>query len=182
MQRFDAKRMGSLTAFLLLGSFMLAAPNLHAQQLWKYTDKDGKVTYSDKAPKKGEKAEPVVTDPSTNIINAPKNTVGGVPQKLDDVKARAAEREKLRDQLRKDVETAREQLAEATKALEDGREPTEEERQIVVGRDKKGKPTGVNSIIRKPEYYERIASLEEAVKTAEAKVAKAEETLKKNAP
>ena len=58
---------------------------------------------------------------------------------------------------RKDVETAREQLAEATKALEDGREPTEEERQIVVGRDKKGKPTGVNSLIRKPEYYERIA-------------------------
>ena len=56
-----------------------------AQALWKYTDKDGKVTYSDKAPKKGETATPVTSDSSTNMIEAPKNLRQGVPQKLQDV-------------------------------------------------------------------------------------------------
>lgn len=168
---------------IVLGAILMALAAVgQAQQLWKYTDKDGKVTYSDKAPKPGEKAEPVTSNASTNVISAPNNKVGGVPQKLEDVRARASERELLRDQLRKEVELAREKLEEARKALEDGREPNEDERQIVVGRDKTGKPTGANTIIRKPEYYERIAALEEAVKAAEAKVAKAEENQRRNAP
>lgn len=168
---------------LCVGAILvLLASVSQAQQLWKYTDKDGKVTYSDKAPKPGEKAEPVTSNSSTNVVPAPSNKVGGVPQKLDDVKARAAEREKLRDQLRKDLDVAREQLEEAKKALEEGRQPTEDERVIVVGRDKTGRPTGANTINHKPEYYERVAGLEEAVKTAEAKVAKAEENLRRNAP
>ena len=61
MQRSDAKNW-SFASFLLAGLFVLACPQVPSE-LWKYTDKDGKVTYSDKAPKKGEKAEPVVTDP-----------------------------------------------------------------------------------------------------------------------
>ena len=43
---------GSLAAALFNGS-------AGAQQLWKYTDKDGKIVYSDKPPKNGEKAEEV---------------------------------------------------------------------------------------------------------------------------
>ena len=170
-------------ARLCVGAILMVLASVsQAQQLWKYTDKDGKVTYSDKAPKSGEKAEPVTSNSSTNVIPAPSNKVGGVPQTLDDVKSRAGDREKLRDQLRKEVDLAREQLEEAKKAREDGREPTEDERVIVVGRDKNGRPTGANTTNHKPEYYERLAALEEAVKTAEAKVAKAEENMRRNAP
>ena len=166
----------------ILTTALLASPHASGQQLWKYIDKDGKVTYSDKAPKPGEKGEAVANDAATNVINAPRNTVGGVPQKLSDVKARADAREKMRDQLRKDVDAAREQLAAAKKALEVGRDPTPAETQVVVGRNAKGAPTGSNSSIRKPEYYERVAKLEESVKKAEENVEKAEANMNKNAP
>ena len=97
-----------LVAMVVAGLFSSSLAN--GQQLWKYTDKDGKVTYSDKAPKPGEKAEPVTSDASTNVINAPRNTVGGVPQKLSDVRARADDREKRREKLRKEVENARDRF------------------------------------------------------------------------
>ena len=169
-----------LVAMVFAGLFSSSLAN--GQQLWKYTDKDGKVTYSDKAPKPGEKAEAVTSDASTNVISAPRNTLNGVPQKLSDVKGRADAREKMRDQLRKEVDAAREQLAAAKKALEDGRDPTSAETQVVVGRNAKGVPTGSNSSIRKPEYYERVAKLEESVKKAEENVEKTEANMKKNAP
>lgn len=151
-----------------------------AQTLWKYTDKDGKVTYSDKAPKPGEKAEAV--DATPNSIEASKNKVGGVPQKLDDVKARAGEREKRRDALISEVNSARDEVARAKKALEDGREARPDERDIRVGRTKDGKPTGENSVMKKPEYYERIAALEDDVKQAEARLKSAEDNLRRTAP
>ena len=74
-----------LFATIILGGVLGAgvAGASHAQALWKYTDKDGKVTYSDKAPKKGETAQLVTSDPAANVIDAPKATAGeGVPQKL----------------------------------------------------------------------------------------------------
>lgn len=153
-----------------------------AQEMWKYTDKDGKVTYSDKAPKQGEKAERVITDTTGTVIPASKNTLGGTTQSSATISARAAEREALRDTYRKAIDAAREELEQARKALETGREPTAEERQIVVGRGKDGQPTGSNALIRKPEYYERITALETAVKKAEEKVANAEKSFRDNAP
>ena len=59
--------------------------------------------------------------------------------------------------------------------MEDGREPSPEERQIVVRKDG-------NSVLRKPEYYERIAVLEAAVKQAEENLGKAEEKFRRGAP
>ena len=101
MQRHER----SIPAIMLASAVALTATGPgYAQALWKYTDKDGKVTYSDKAPKKGENAQVVTSDPAANVIEAPKNTREGVPQKLQDVKTRAAEREKLRDQLRDALE------------------------------------------------------------------------------
>ena len=66
--------------------------NASAQALYKYTDKDGKISYSDRVPKPGEKAELVTTDLETNIMAAPKNTVGGVKQTIQDVNARGKQR------------------------------------------------------------------------------------------
>ena len=146
-----------------------------AQALYKYTDKDGKVTYSDRVPKPGEKAELVKTDSNVNVMSAPANKVGGVTQRLEDVNARSRAREARGDQLNDEVNAAKAKLEQAKKALEDGREPSPEERQIVVRKDG-------NSVLRKPEYYERIAVLEAAVKQAEENLGKAEEKFRRGAP
>ena len=173
---------------LSLGTLLMSAVlfgsvgRVDAQSMWKYVDKDGKITYSDKAPKKGETATPVAGDASTNIIDAPKNLQQGKPQKLQDVKARAEEREKLREKLRDQLEQARDAVKDAKAALADGQEPREGETQVVVGRTKTGAPTGVNSQLRKPEYYARIASLEAEVKKAEEKLDVAERNYRTGAP
>lgn len=179
MQRHER----SLSAIILAGAVALtAAGSGYAQALWKYTDKDGKVTYSDKAPKKGENAQAVISDPAANVIEAPKNTREGVPQKLQDLKARGEDREKRRDQLRDALEAARNELIAAKAALEEGGSPQPNEVQIVVGRSPTGSPTGANTTIRKPEYYTRITALEEAVKKAEANVDVAEQNYRRGAP
>jgi hypothetical protein len=164
---------------LLSGALALVtAGSGHAQALWKYTDKDGKVTYSDKAPKKGENAQQVNNDPAANVMDAPRNTREGELPKPKEVKSRPAERDQLRDAL----EAAKTELEAAKAALENGREPLPNEVQIVVGRSPTGAPTGVNTAMRKPEYYARIASLEEAIKKAEANVELAEQNARRVLP
>lgn len=154
----------------------------NAQELWKYTDRSGKVTYSDKAPTEGEKAERVNADTSGTVIPAAKNLYEGRPQGSASVSSRAADREAAREAFRLKVEAARGALDQAKKALETGQEPTQDERQIVVGRGKDGQSTGANAINRRPEYYERIAALEAAVKQAEENVAAAEKDFREKAP
>ena len=153
-----------------------------AQELWKYTDKDGKVTYSYKAPTDGSKAERVNADTTGTVIPASKNVIGGATQSSATISNRASTREATRDLFRKQVDDASDALEAAKKALETGREAKEEERQIVVGRGQNGQPTGVNAVLRKPEYEQRIAALEDAIKKAEANVAAAEKNMRDNAP
>lgn len=171
--------------FVLLAMLTLSL-GIQAQQLWKYIDKDGKVTYSDKPPKKGEKAEEVKSDPKANILETQRGGAVGkesaASQTLKDINARAAAKADKRDKLREAVDNAREELEAAKKALEDGREPLPDEVQIVVGRTKDGAPTGRNSGVRKPEYYKRIEGLEAAVKKAEAALEVAEGNYRRGAP
>ena len=165
-----------------VASIMGFAVYASAQELWKYTDRNGKVTYSDKAPTEGEKAERVNADTSGTVIPAAKNLYDGRPQGSASVSSRAADREAVREGYRRKVDAARSELDQAKKALETGQEPTQDERQIVVGRGKDGQSTGVNAVNRKPEYYERIAALEAAVKQAEENVAAAEKDFRDKAP
>lgn len=179
MKRLSDARLRALS-LACLACFAFSA---NAQDLWKYTDKNGKVTYSDKAPIDGEKAVRVTTDTTgTVIFGGVKNAVEGKAQGSTAVNARASERETLREDFRKKLDAARQELEDAKKALESEREPKEEERQIVVGRGKDGKPTGANTSMRKPEFYERIAGLEAAVKKAEEKVSAAEKDFREKAP
>jgi hypothetical protein len=164
---------------ICIACFALSASG---QQLWKYTDKNGKVTYSDKAPMNGEKAERVNADTTGTVIPAAKNLFEGKPQGSAVVNSRASEREAEREGYRKKMDAAREQLEQARKALETGQEPTKNERVIVVGRGKDGQTTGVNIVNRKPEYYERIAGLEAAIKKAEEDVSAAEKEFREKAP
>ena len=154
----------------------------NAQELWKYTDKNGKVTYSDKAPTLGEKAERVTTDTTGTVIPASKNIQNGTTQNSATVGARLSAREGLRESFRKNIDVAREELERARKAREAGQEATPEERQIVVGRGKDGQPTGANAVLRKPEYDERIAALDAAIKKAEENLANTERSARENAP
>ena len=116
------------------------------------------------------------------MIPASKSVIGGATQSSATISNRAATREATRDLFRKQVDDARDALDAAKKALETGREAKEEERQIVVGRGQNGQPTGVNAVLRKPEYEQRIAGLEDAIKKAEANVAAAEKNMRDNAP
>lgn len=169
----------SFTLTCMAGLAMTGEAN--AQALWKYTDKDGKVTYSDKPPKKGETAQLVTNNPSANIIDAPKGTRESDERRLEDLKGRAAEDIRVREKLREALDVAKQALDAAKAALESGRDPLSGETQIRVGRTKTGETTGVNNVIRNPAYYARIASLEEAVKKAEENVEAAEKSLGRGA-
>lgn len=149
-----------------------------AETLYKYTDKDGRVTYSDRVPKAGEKAEAVGTDKADKIGNTVKLETKdgkGVQQQFSDIKARGDARIALRDKLQKDVDNAQDQLAKARKALESGRDPQEGEQRVIA------RPGG-NSVQRTDVYYARIASLEGAIKKAEESLAAALEKYNRTAP
>lgn len=161
---------------LLLANFATMPTN--AETLYRYTDKDGKVTYSDKAPKDGEKAEAVQVEKGDRIGNTVKlNTKDskGVQQQFSDIKARGAARVASRDKLQKEVDDAVERLERTKKALENGRDPKSDEERIVVRK-------GGNSVIRTEEYFARIANLELAIKTAEESVSIAKDKYNRNAP
>jgi hypothetical protein len=151
----------------------------YAQALYKYTDKDGKVTYSDKAPKQGEKAELVNTDKSpdknANTVKLETKDGAGVQQKFSDVKARGDARIAAREKLQLDVTNAEQQLEKAKKALAEGRDPKPGEQRIVVRQ-------GGNSVLRTEAYYTRITGLEQSIKKAEEALSAAQERYRRGAP
>ncbi len=165
-----------LRKFCLVSAATFAALGLGhvaAQELYKYVDKNGKVTYSDVKPKPGEKAAKVNVDHKDNVVPAyrPKGDGDGGSEgrpSADRNKEGKAEQAKKASA----IESAEKKLADAKKALEEGREMTAEDAVTSVGRNEKGKPTGVNRVMPKPEYQERVTRLEEAVKTAEENLAK----------
>jgi hypothetical protein len=161
---------------LVLGSFVASMAG--GETLYRYTDKDGKVTYSDKAPKNGEKAEAVQVEKGNRIGNTVKldtKDSKGVQQQFSDIKARGDARVASRDKLQREVDEAVERLERAKKALETGRDPKSGEERIVVRK-------GGNAVIRTEEYYARIATLELALKKAEEAVSSAKERYNRNSP
>ena len=163
---------GALLAVAVMTTFSAAAAE---QTLYKHVDKNGKVTYSDKVPKEGEQASKVVVDPTANIVKMQTKDSSGKEQKFADIKARGDARAALREKLQKDVTTSEEALEKAKKALESGRDPVGGETRIVVRK-------GGNSVIRLPEYYNRIAGLEKAIKKAEVALKDSEEKYRRGSP
>lgn len=160
---------GSLAAALFNGS-------AGAQQLWKYTDKDGKIVYSDKPPKNGEKAEEVKFDAKANVIESRKAQAQQAAGKEaagkgTTVDQRVAARIAARDAAEQRVDLARQALERARKNLDDGRQPQPGEIMIAVGR---GPTPGSNAVSYRPEYYSRVTALENAVKSAEKNLEEAE--------
>lgn len=161
---------------VLIGlSLVTLSLSANAELLYRYVDKDGKVIYSDKPPKNGEKATRVEVDPTANIVKLQTKDSGGKEQKFADIKSRGDARAALRDKLQKDLDTAEKNVEQAKKALEEGRDPVDGETRIVTGKNG-------NSILRQPEYYARIAALEEAIKKAEEQLKDAEQKYRRSAP
>ncbi len=171
---------------LLLALTLCATVSAYADTLYKYVDANGKVTYSDRKPKPGEKATVVDADPTINIFNAPAPVRSAAekskkPNATDLRTKRVQERAAKLDALIAAVEKAEADLDKAKKALEDGQAPTEDERRIRVGYKigKDGKPTtettGVNVVTTTEDYAQRIAKLEAAVTAAEENLEKARE-------
>ncbi len=173
MKRLEIVTIVRSAALLLMAAVAL---NGQAQQLYKYVDKDGKVSYSDRPPKPGENGVAVGADSNVNVIPGKP-----APSKLANPRANAAvagdvkRRDQARTRLKAEVDAAQKNLDAAKQALEDGRDIRPSEQQIVVR-------AGGNSIIQKPEYADRIAALEQAVKNAEDRLAKAEDKYRRNAP
>lgn len=175
-----SRQVGVAKVFLALFVVCAGTPAI-AQALWKYTDKDGKVTYADRPPREGETAVRVNIDTSKPAPPPPSKaspkanaTAGGVDARLN---ARVAARE----QYRQKMDAAREELDRAKQALEAGREVREGDTTVVVGRGEGGKPTGANVVNRTIAYEQRIAALEAAVANAESRVAAAEKDFREKA-
>ena len=203
------------------------ATTLAAQQvLYKWTDAQGKVQYSDQPPKnfdgpvtRIEPDAPVTPwTPPAQAAPAPKATPGH-----DGMMELAARKREMREALRANVERARAKVEAAQKALDDARSaPADDERQViqqrvatsgnfgtaqnvpnldlprsrptpggmhgmavrtncrsVTGAD--GKPATVcPTTVLRPEYFERIDKLEQALRAAEEELALAQRIYARN--
>jgi len=175
-----------------------------AQTLYRYIDKDGRVVITDQPPK-GVAFERVEFDRNTNVIEAPRRAPA-VSEGKAGGNDMAARRAKLRDQLRLEVETAREKLTAARQDLESGREPLDEEWQptvsapdnggkpnaqgVITGRGGRvvctaaadGKVTCPAILVPSEAFRERLKGLEQAVEAAEEALRQAELKYRRNAP
>jgi hypothetical protein len=187
-------------AFSLVAALVAVGPlEALAQALYKWTDKDGKIQYSDKPPVKFEgevtrieiDAQPATRPPYVAPQAPPKTVEQGLAQPADP----AAKRRELRLKLEARVVAARAQLATAKAALEAAGSPQEGEGQVVQQRFAKPKAGRSNcramkgadnkvfyncpALVPNDAYYERIKNLEDAVARAEEELAAAEEAYRR---
>lgn len=178
-----------------------------AQTLYRDTDKDGKVTYSDEPAGKNGKTTTLEFDKNLNVTASPKQYSDG---KKSDFGERIRKREALRDKLRADLDKAQTLLAAAEAALANGRYPRDEELQSTISyADNNGKPNAAGIItgrsgrvvcskeknpdgseritcpaisVPNEEYPSRVKALEDAVARAEEEVRRAEQAYRRNGP
>jgi len=190
---------------LLRASFaalaFLFAHSASAQTFYKWTDGNGKVHYADKPPAgfKGE-VTPMETDsaPAPPPATRPAAKAQSVePQGEEKAPDLAARRRAERERLGARVTAARAKVEKARKALDDGEDPQDDEKQIVqqlhnrdAQRPERTPPPRLNCMATKtPDgrpawncptpvpgetYYDRQKTLEDALRTAEDELAEAE--------
>jgi hypothetical protein len=126
-------------AFVALAFAALASATAHAQVLYKWTDADGKVQYSDHPPKKfSGTVTRIETDVAPTPAPAAKRAPAAPPAAAaakDVVEAaapdRATQRRTTRNELDRRVKAARANLELARKALEGAPGPEPDERQVI---------------------------------------------------
>lgn len=192
----DSSRRRARAAWAALAAVAaLACVDAAARDLYKWTDKDGKVQYSDQPPKGfSGPVTRIEIDTNTNV-----RPLGVLPRELAETADDAApqppdilkKRRELRAQLEDRLRRARERLEAAKAALADGGTPKDDEHQVVqqrfantqAGRSncRQAKTADGKSyficpaLVPNDGYYERIGGLEMAVKQAEEAVDAAEQ-------
>lgn len=183
----------AVRACLLALAAILAAPAA-AQVLYKLVDRQGRVTYSDKAPKNFDGTVTVLTpDTESNLLPSGRPAEAARPpaQAPGVAEGRRATREALEKRLR----AAQARVEAARKALSEGGDPQQDEMQTIQHRKPplaagqsppnrncfttKNPRTGaevLNCSTRVPNdaYYDRQKKLEEELKAAEEELAEAE--------
>jgi len=151
------KRLWMLAAIAALG-----AGAANAQTLYKLIDKNGKVTYSESAPKPGEFDGQVIridVNPNQNTATLPR------PPRRE-----AVEQEQAQSAARAmGVKAAREKLEAAKKALALAQDNPSPEEVARVGTTK-----GFTRPVESEEYKAKLAKLEDDVKQAEEELKRAE--------
>ena len=145
---------------ILAVCMVLAYTTAAAETLYRYIDKNGKVTYSDKRPTRPNQAQALKLQPGPNAADVEAGRAR--EQRIKDVEQSYAQAPKLKAQREKEHQDAVDALDKAKKALETARAPDASDRQ-----------SGKYGSRTTPEYLERVKALEEAVKTAEQNVEKA---------
>jgi hypothetical protein len=142
----------------------LAAIGASAQTLYKLIDKNGKVTYSEKAPDGFDgQVIPMTIDPNANTATLPKPPPPAAPGK-------ATFEQPVGIVQKKPAEVARENAEKARKALQDARDnpgPNDVRRVGTVG--------GGARPVLSDEYRARLEALEQAARKAEAEAGKYDE-------
>lgn len=200
----------TVRAGLFFLGLLAAVTSLHAQTLYKYLDKDGKVVYSDRPSKHGPSTK-IEVDPGVNPIRNPVRAPQPPAEKPKaspgvSMEARVA----LRGKLRAAVDAAEARLVTAKQMLEEGRDPRDNEWQPTMsGPDNGGKPNAAGVItgrggrvacskVKAPDgsdrivcpalmvptegYHERVKQLEDEVERAEAVLLAAQLDYRRNAP
>jgi hypothetical protein len=145
---------------LLAAACSLAASLAFAQTLYKLVDKNGKVTYSETAPKPGDfdgTVTRIEVNPNANTATLPKYE-GRAKDPATNPGGRAPSRD-----------AAQQKLDAARKALENAREnPSADEVTRV------GTKSGFTRPVESEEYKAKLAKLEADVKAAEEELKRAE--------
>jgi len=142
---------------LLAASLLAFAAAAGADTLYKLIDKNGKVTYSETPPKEFDgKVIKLDIDPNANTTDAPARSKNQ-NEKIIHTNPNAKKEQQL--------EAARERLEDAKQALQEARDnPREGDVQRI------GSVKGGARPVFSPEFEKRLASLEEAVRAAQAQV------------
>ncbi|MDX2217903.1 MAG: DUF4124 domain-containing protein [Burkholderiales bacterium] len=176
-----------------------------AQALYRYVDKDGRTIVSDQPPK-GIPFVRVEYDRSGNVIQSP-NRAGTRQSDAAPAQSDVSNRRiRQRDALRAAVDEARERLRIAQTALEEGRDPRDDEWQPSVTQPDNGGRPNANGVITGrggkvvcnidafrrvvcpgvpvpgEAYHKRVEALQQAVRDAEQALAEAEVRYRRESP
>ena len=155
---------------LLVASFALAQAD--KQVVYRLVDKKGKTTYSEKAP--GKDFDGKVTRIEVDL-KANTATLKSMGESTPPVSLPLSAPELLRVKTNAELVRANEALQAAKKALDDGREPKADEVQLV------GKVGGGARQVPSEAYEVRLRKLEDAVKTAQEEVDRAQKAARQAA-
>jgi hypothetical protein len=179
-----------------LGAYAQATspPQPQSRTLYRWTDDEGRVQYSDKPPTgfKGEVTKVEIDLEANTRLLAPAPREHAVPADVlrDVTPDIAKQRRDRRAKLEQDVRAAEKKVAAAKSALDGGGDPKEDERNMVQRPSDRADPTKSNcrvvpnqagkpgvvcpALVPNELYYDRMKGLEDALHQAEEELADAQ--------